>query len=125
MVAISRINRTDRNLIGLIVASIIITSFVWIGDVASWAYLGNGFVIDFVLLIIAILLTLGTIFLIRFNHDRKVSSARSTETQKKHPAIESEKKSKVRSHKKATLSCSSCGELFPVNETHCSILWIS
>ncbi len=82
VVVISRINRTDRNLIGLIVASIIITSFVWIGDVASWAYLGNGFVNDFVLLIIAILLTLGTIFLIRFNQNKKVSSTRYRDTKK-------------------------------------------
>ena len=120
VVVISQITKTDRNLIGLIVASIIITSFAWIGDIASWIYLGNGFLLDFILLVIAILLTLGTIFLIRHRQNKPITSTQSVKKKEITSTIKSEKKVKSRTSKQTNFTCSSCGELFPVNETHCS-----
>ncbi|MBN1329518.1 MAG: hypothetical protein JXA54_08605 [Candidatus Heimdallarchaeota archaeon] len=56
-------NKLDRTAIFLITISIIFTSLVWIGDIISWSWLGNGFLIDIILFIIAILLTILTVYL--------------------------------------------------------------
>ena len=71
MICIPEIERTDKGLIALVIFSIVLTSFAWIGDIASWIYIGNGFQIDIILLVVAIALTIWTI-LIR-NRVKKIS----------------------------------------------------
>ncbi|MBD3189193.1 MAG: hypothetical protein GF308_01040 [Candidatus Heimdallarchaeota archaeon] len=40
------------------IIGIILTSLAWIGDVVSWAWLGNGFTLDIILFLVAIILTI-------------------------------------------------------------------
>lgn len=53
----------DKLLTSFMIIGIILTSFAWIGDIVSWSWLGNGFLLDIILAIIAIFLTIGTLYL--------------------------------------------------------------
>lgn len=55
---INKITNKDPSLAIFFIIGIILTSLAWIGDVVSWAWLGNGFTIDIILFVVAIILTI-------------------------------------------------------------------
>jgi len=59
------LDKSDRNITILLISAIAITSLVWVGDIFSWAWVGNGFLLDIIFLFVAIVLTLGLVFLVK------------------------------------------------------------
>ena len=54
-----------------LVIILIFVIFIWIGDISSWIYIGNGFIIDFILLFVAIIFTVGFIVFWRVSKKAK------------------------------------------------------
>jgi hypothetical protein len=111
---------------------IILTSLAWIGDIASWAYVGNGFTIDFILLLLAIVLTVILFLFIRNIRQKEKKSAKNlpsdekTESNSLDGIIDNDKPSKRASpnqDQKLTategrfsvdepvITCATCGEI--------------
>ena len=65
MIPIKKISDLDKSIAALVIGGIIFTSLAWIGDLASWLYLGNGFTLDVVLLVVAFVLTVSVILVWR------------------------------------------------------------
>jgi hypothetical protein len=78
---------------------------VWIGDIASWIWVGNGFVIDIVLAVIAIAITIFTVMVYRRYKERKESKQFTT--------------SDI-SEKDNQFTCINCGEQIATRKGHCS-----
>jgi hypothetical protein len=65
VIPIKKISDLDKSIAALVIGGIIFTSLAWIGDLASWLYLGNGFTLDVVLLVVAFVLTVSVILVWR------------------------------------------------------------
>ena len=94
MILIKKISELDKSIAALIIGGIIFTSLAWLGDIASWLYLGNGFTLDIVLLIVALVLTF-FIVLIWKNPEKtkqflsldEASESEEEETMEEHPDV--------------------------------------
>ncbi|MHA1557185.1 MAG: RING finger protein [Candidatus Heimdallarchaeota archaeon] len=118
----------------------IFTSLIWIGDIVSWAIIGNGFTIDVILLIVAIGMTALMVYYSKKNKPpsksfKKFADA-ELEFKLKDKSLDKETKTLIeneidsRRRKKATLSlrkdnaayftCSTCGEVIKSKAKSCS-----
>ena len=116
MINIPEIDKTDKGLIILVIFGIVFTSFAWIGDIASWFYIGNGFTIDIILLFVAIALTIGTVFIRSKVKKEKPPSLPEEES------IEQIDETKVDEEITDTdriFSCSSCGAIMTLSDENC------
>lgn len=117
MISIPEIDKTDKGLIILVIFGIIFTSFAWIGDIASWIYIGNGFTIDIILLFVAIALTIGTVFI-----RGKVKKGKSTAVSEEEELIEQLDDTKEDEEITLTdkiFTCSNCGTNISLSEENC------
>ncbi len=97
------IKKQDKAAFIMIAIGIILTSLVWICDIASFAWLGNGFIIDFLLLTLAIILTIvTTYFWFRLKDKREKVVLETSENQKSIIDDEGEK---------VAFTCFNCGEI--------------
>ncbi len=118
----------------------IFTSLIWIGDIVSWAIIGNGFTIDVILLIVAIGLTALMVYYSKKNKPpsksfEKLADA-ELEFKLKDKSLDKKTKAQIESEidtrrrKKANLSlkkenaafftCSTCGEVIKSKAKSCS-----
>jgi len=116
VICIQEIDKTDKGLIILVIFGVVFTSFAWIGDIASWIYIGNGFTIDIILLFVAITLTIGTVFLrskvkkkIPTSIPKEESSEQTDETKIEEETTETDR----------IFSCSSCGAIMTLSDENC------
>ncbi|MBK5112401.1 MAG: hypothetical protein KGD59_06775 [Candidatus Heimdallarchaeota archaeon] len=117
MISIPEIDKTDKGLIILVIFGIVFTSFAWVGDIASWIYLGNGFTIDVILLVVAIILTIGTVFI-----RSKVKKGKSSAISEEEELIE--QLDEIKEDEEITLTdkiftCSSCGVNMSLSDESC------
>jgi len=105
---IQSIDKQDRTAIILITISIIFTSLVWIGDIISWSWVGNGFLIDIILLIVAIMLTIITFYLSQKLRKNKLIIDTNIDVDLPN-----------KKEKKTVFSCFNCGEILPDKEGLC------
>ena len=123
----------------LVIGSIF-TSLIWIGDIISWAFLGNGFTLDVILLIVAIGLTALMVSYSKKNKApsklfKKLADAElefklndkslDKETKKLiESEIESRRREKathsLRKENAAFFTCSTCGEVIKSKAKSCS-----
>ncbi len=106
VIQITVVTQEDRTFIGFIVICIILTSLVWVGDIFSWFWVGNGFVIDIIIAIIAIAITIATVFLYSKYKKRKLTAQKGMLTD-----------DSIQTHQQFT--CFNCGEVVS-NKDHCS-----
>lgn len=116
----------------------IVVTITWLADIASWFYIGNGFTIDFIFLIFAIIITgIFSWFLVSIKRKSDLENFSQTiielanqdtksedETDEKFllnnvPVINNEK-AKVSWRNSIPLTCSSCGELISSKIQNCS-----
>ena len=57
--------KQDMGLLSLIIICSILTSLAWVGDIVSWAIIGNGFTLDILLFFVAVGLTIAVVILSR------------------------------------------------------------
>ncbi len=119
MISIPEIDKADKGLIILVIFGIVFTSFAWIGDIASWIYIGNGFTIDIILLFVAIALTIGTVF-VRSKVKKEVSTVEIDEDLRELQELEEEEAKIVEETESSKIfTCSSCGALMTFSDENC------
>jgi len=74
------LEKADRNISVLVIFAVISTALVWAGDIFSWAWIGNGFLIDIIVLVVAILLTGGVVYLFKRKSAFKTSQEESNDS---------------------------------------------
>jgi uncharacterized membrane protein len=116
VISIPEIDKTDKGLIILVIFGIVFTSFAWIGDIASWIYIGNGFTIDIILLFVAIALTIGTVFIRSKVKKEKISSVLEEESSEQ---IAESKIDEEITETDRIFSCSSCGAIMTLSDENC------
>ena len=128
-------------LLSLIVICSILTSLAWIGDIVSWAIIGNGFTLDILLLFVALGLTVCVVVLhqkrkgesdnpLRTLTDNELrSKLENTSLDKKTKTlVESELDTRRRKNADSLVAkenatfftCSTCGEVIKSKDTNCS-----
>ena len=118
VISIPEIDKTDKGLIILVIFGIVFTSFAWIGDIASWIYIGNGFTIDIILLVVAIILTIGTVF-IRSKAKKGKASAISEQEELIEPFDKIEGDEEIKLTDKM-FTCVNCGANITLSDENCS-----
>ncbi|MFW9924094.1 MAG: RING finger domain-containing protein [Candidatus Thorarchaeota archaeon] len=63
--------KKDLSLVILLIVGITFTALAWVGDIISWSWIGNGFILDVILLVICIILTIGLVTFYRNYKKRK------------------------------------------------------
>jgi hypothetical protein len=120
VIYISNLKKSDKVLFAVVIVSIIITSLVWIGDLASWIYIGNGFTIDVILLVVALAFTGFTIFM---RNKMKKSDEPTEEIDQDLKYLQDLEEAEVKMTEETELdkilSCSSCGSLITIQEENC------
>jgi len=120
------------------IVGFILVSITWLGDLASWFYIGNGFTIDFIFLIFAIIITgifSWFIFSIKRKSDKEDFPHPIIELANQEAKFEEEldeeliltnepvfknKKSNISWRNSIPLTCNSCGELISSKIQKCS-----
>jgi len=103
--------KLDTSAIVIIAIAITLTSLTWIGDIFSWAWVANGFIIDGIFLIVALAFTFGTYYLISNLKKKKKLKDFSDDS-----LISTDEPSK-----EITFTCFSCGEVLHSKEGLCSV----
>ncbi|NHJ85484.1 MAG: hypothetical protein FK734_08480 [Asgard group archaeon] len=115
--------KQDAVLFSFLIVGILLTSLVWVGDIASWGIVGNGFIIDIIVLIVAILLTIGLVFLGKKYRERKAARA-SAINETASIVFDNKPEPKIESIPPPTrdlyLTCPNCGEVIPIDADNCS-----
>ncbi len=132
--------KRDLGVILFLVIGSIFTSLIWIGDIVSWAFLGNGFTLDIILLIVAIGLTS---LMVYYSKKTKIPSKsfenladaeldfrlkdKSLDSKTKaliESEIESRRRKKathsLRKENAAFFTCNTCGEVIKSKAKSCS-----
>ena len=117
VICIPKIDTADKGLIILVIVGIIFTSFAWIGDIASWIIIGNGFLIDGILLVVAIVLTIGTVF-IRSKLKKGKSVAVSEEDELVEELDETKEDEEITLTDKL-FTCNNCGANMTLLDVNC------
>lgn len=91
-------------MISFLIIGIILSSLAWAGDIFSWAWIGNGFIIDIIVAIVAIFLTIGTIYLYYKYQERKKETTTHIEPD---------------STEKTIFTCFNCGEVMSNTDDLC------
>lgn len=97
----------------MLIFAIFFTTLVWIGDIISWAWIGNGFTIDIVLFIIAVVVTIGVIGLFK-SQKQKREKMNSEHSSNKIPTIDINESPEM-----LPITCSSCGDAFQYRNEVC------
>lgn len=120
MISIPKIDKTDNVLLVLVIVGVVFTSLAWIGDIASWIYIGNGFTIDVILLVVAILLTLFTVFMrSKMKKDEKPTEEINEELKELQELEEAEAKMIEDTESDKIFYCSNCGALMTFSDDNC------
>jgi len=120
VIDIPEIRNRDKGLLAIVIIGLVFTAFAWIGDIASWAIIGNGFLIDIILLFVAIAFTAGTLFVRSKMKKKEVAEDEIDEDLKELQELEeAEAKMEEELDYDIILSCSSCGSLIAITEDNC------
>ena len=121
MKTISNEKTQDIGIAFAVIIAIIFTSLAWIGDIASWAILANGFIPDILILIVAIGSTIFTIYIYRKNKaDRETKLASEKTIDEEESEIDPDVEFLTELKGKIVLTCTTCGEIIPSSNEVCS-----
>ncbi len=119
MIIIPKFDRSDKGLFVFVIISIAITSLAWIGDIASFIHVGNGFIIDGILLVIAISSTIITVYYTRRIRKKEPVEEIDEDLKELQELEEAEAKMVEETEYDKILSCTSCGALMTIVEENC------
>jgi hypothetical protein len=121
VIDIPKINKSDKALLTVVIIGIVFSSLAWIGDLASWLYIGNGFTLDAILFVIALAFTFFTFFMANKMKKGEEPTEEIDEDLKELQDIEeAEAKMTEETEFDKILSCSSCGASLTISEENCS-----
>ena len=132
--------KQDMGLLSLIIICSILTSLAWVGDIVSWAIIGNGFTLDILLFFVAVGLTIAVVVLSRKRRESENQLHKLTDNELRskleNKSLDKETKKLVEaeleerrrknaetlvSREEATFfTCSVCGEVIKSKDSHCS-----
>jgi hypothetical protein len=119
VISIPVIDRMDKALLIIVILGVVFTSLAWIGDIASWIYLGNGFIIDVILLVVAIFFTVITVFFRSKMKKKEPTEDIGEEIKELEEFGGAEAKIAVDAEFDKFFSCSSCGASMTFSDENC------